>query len=373
MSTDEKPLNPSFIQNDPELKKKLHDTPLGEKFRPYEMFIMNPIPAVIDQCGYPTPNAKRIYGRLCRYQGAVGEAFPLHATIGKELHISRHNVIDALKDLEELGWILSKPTGGAKHYYFLKNRVLSTAEKIQDGSNDWEPCCKEHTGCTVHDLYNNRLKTKKDEKGDVQNLNNGCSESEQRMFSFCTSDVQKVHIGCSESEHIRDSSKENQEKESEKRIIEEGHIAPVETGEGVGVSEGSTSDEQVNPKDLTPDKKVSENRNPFVARDQRPISLKLINQGAAEIEELYKGAYEERVGVPMVSDKERGVLRSLVKEILIGGRDLSILRDIVLHDVADNAKANRTLGAIANIPRYQTWTSTVARDLTSLISRLMRS
>ena len=391
-----KPLKPSFVQKNAKLKKMLQDTPVGGDFRPYEVFIMHPIPAVIDMCDWPTPNAKRIYGRMCRYQGEKGEAFPLQGTVGKELSISRHGVIDALANLEEHGWIRSIPTGGAKFYRFLKNDVIALAEKIQSGER-FEPCCWAKPDCYVHDIYNQRRvewaeedakKNVKDEKKDasniiarivedakiaevaenvgenekvgVQKLNNGCSETEQLMFSICTTDVQKLHNGCSETEHIRESSEEGHKKELEKRINEKNHIAPAEAGEGVGVSGGSLSDGQVTPEDFSTGKKGSGDRKPFVARNPKPVSLDLINQGVAEIVELYMEAYEERVGVPMVSDKERGVLRSLVKQILVSGSDLSTLKDIILHDVADNSKANRTMGAIANLPRYQTWTATIA-------------
>ena len=103
---------------------------VGERFNPYQRFDGIFIPEAIYKYRGISPGAKLVYGRLCRYAGANGDAYPAVATLGNELGISREQTRLYLRELEALKFIQSDPEPGYRsHYFFLWHQAFSNGDR----------------------------------------------------------------------------------------------------------------------------------------------------------------------------------------------------------------------------------------------------
>lgn len=79
-----------------------------------------------------TPNSKLIYGRLLRYAGSDGAAFPKQETIAEELGISLSSVQNGIKLLVKVGLIEVEKRNKMYHesdkYHFLESTILGTSK-----------------------------------------------------------------------------------------------------------------------------------------------------------------------------------------------------------------------------------------------------
>lgn len=93
---------------------------VGERFNPHRVFTGVFIPDAV--YGHPelSSTAKLLYGRLCKFKGDRGDAYPAAITMAKELGISERQVFDHLARLVDEGFIDREPRlGTSTVYHFL--------------------------------------------------------------------------------------------------------------------------------------------------------------------------------------------------------------------------------------------------------------
>jgi len=92
----------------------------GDPFNPYKRFTGIFIPEAVYQDSCLSIGAKLIYGRLCRYAGEDGDAYPSVPTLGSELLISPKQARRYVRELENQGFIrVDRVAGRSSHYTFL--------------------------------------------------------------------------------------------------------------------------------------------------------------------------------------------------------------------------------------------------------------
>src|SRR5436305_363054 len=101
---------------------------VGERFNPYRMFHGSFIPEAVSRYRGISPGAKLIYGRLCRYAGEDGSAFPGLPTLALETGLRVTQARDYVKELEKSRFIevdresrhyRKDGRGGSNRYFFL--------------------------------------------------------------------------------------------------------------------------------------------------------------------------------------------------------------------------------------------------------------
>jgi len=106
---------------------------MGSRFNPYKRYNGIYIPDGIYQCQLLTPLSKLVYGRLLRYAGKNGRAYPKQETIAEELCVSRSGVIKAIRQLVENDFIEVEKGSRLKHesdsYFFLENEYTGECKK----------------------------------------------------------------------------------------------------------------------------------------------------------------------------------------------------------------------------------------------------
>ena len=120
---------------------------LGQVFNPYRFFTGLFIPECLAKYKGLPATAKLCWGRLARYAGKDGAAFPSQETLAKEIGINTRQCRNVLKSLEKEGFIKRiVPTGPDKwlhkttQYLFLWHKVFDgpktqTELKTKHGGN----------------------------------------------------------------------------------------------------------------------------------------------------------------------------------------------------------------------------------------------
>ena len=93
---------------------------IGQAFSPYKLFTGIFIPEGVCKCPDLSAGAKIVYGRLCRFAGEDGKAYPAVPTVGRELGISGKQARRYVRELEEKNFIRAdREPGRTSHYVFL--------------------------------------------------------------------------------------------------------------------------------------------------------------------------------------------------------------------------------------------------------------
>ena len=104
------------------------DLRVGQPFNPYKLYCGSFIPEPISKYRGLSPGAKVIYGRLCRYAGEDGSAFPAVPTLADETGIGETQARGYVKELEQQRFInvdrenrhyRKNGSGGSNGYTFL--------------------------------------------------------------------------------------------------------------------------------------------------------------------------------------------------------------------------------------------------------------
>lgn len=104
---------------------------IGQRFKPHRLFTGVFIPDAI--YGHPnlTATAKLIYGRLAKFQGERGEAYPAGTTLAEELGISERQAFEHLGNLVDEKLIEREPRKGTSTvYHFLWHECLEDTPKV---------------------------------------------------------------------------------------------------------------------------------------------------------------------------------------------------------------------------------------------------
>ncbi len=114
---------------DPDLRIQI-----GQRFNPYRRFNGCLIPEAICKLDNLSPGAKLTYGRLARYGGEDGNAYPALKTLGKEIGMSESQARGYVKELEAARLIevdrdnrhyQKDGSGGSNYYYFVWHEVFA--------------------------------------------------------------------------------------------------------------------------------------------------------------------------------------------------------------------------------------------------------
>ena len=86
-----------------------------------------------------SPGAKLCYGRLCRYSGKNGEAYPSYKELASELGVKERMAKNYIKELKDVGLIEVVRTKTTNHYYTLWHHVLEDSlrgnnHRVQDNA-----------------------------------------------------------------------------------------------------------------------------------------------------------------------------------------------------------------------------------------------
>ena len=93
---------------------------VGQRFNPFRLFTGIFIPEVVCEIKDISVGAKLVYGRLCRYAGERGEAWPAIETLAENLGISESTCRRCVQELEDYKLIEREfRTGHSTVYYFL--------------------------------------------------------------------------------------------------------------------------------------------------------------------------------------------------------------------------------------------------------------
>lgn len=98
---------------------------IGQRFNPHRLFTGIFIPDAVYRIKGLSPIAKLLYGRLCKYAGESGEAYPAGTTLAEEIGISERQVFEHLGRLVDVGLIEREPRAGTSTvYHFIWGELL---------------------------------------------------------------------------------------------------------------------------------------------------------------------------------------------------------------------------------------------------------
>jgi hypothetical protein len=123
---------------------------VGQRFNPYKLFKGMFIPEAVCRYRGISLGAKMIYGRLCRFAGEDGDAYPSIDSIASEIGIGETQARQYLRELERSGFISCERRTGEKggqtsnRYHFLWHEAFNGAvgkarKKPLEGVRKTEP------------------------------------------------------------------------------------------------------------------------------------------------------------------------------------------------------------------------------------------
>lgn len=128
---------------------------VGDRFNPYKLFVGSFIPNAIMRNKRLSSGAKICYARLAQYAGENGIAYPSHATLAKEIGVSKRSVINYIHELRDQGFIRvltrfneEKKEYESNIYEFLWHESLDDSLREPPGANPAQPLCN---SCTTPD------------------------------------------------------------------------------------------------------------------------------------------------------------------------------------------------------------------------------
>src|SRR5215472_4251878 len=107
---------------------------VGQPFNPYKCFNGSFIPEQICRYRGLSAGAKLVYGRLCRYAGENGTAYPSTSALAGEVGLSETQVRTYIKELENNRFLRvdrenrryrSNGSGGSNEYTFLFHKAFT--------------------------------------------------------------------------------------------------------------------------------------------------------------------------------------------------------------------------------------------------------
>jgi Helix-turn-helix domain len=120
---------------------------VGEPFNPYKMFNGIFIPDSICRWEYLSPGSKLVYGRLCRFAGKNGKAYPSIAALSKGIGISPKQARRYVRELEDEGFVRpQRAAGRASHYAFIwhsafNETAIPNAGVVEEAESETPPIC----------------------------------------------------------------------------------------------------------------------------------------------------------------------------------------------------------------------------------------
>ena len=106
-------------------------------------------------------NTKILLLVIMSYESKEGYSYPSHSRLTKETGLSKATLIKCLKELEELGYIISEKSTGSNNKYFIDNSIkISSSKSNTSAKNDTGSSTKNDTGVVLKMIHKNKQENK---------------------------------------------------------------------------------------------------------------------------------------------------------------------------------------------------------------------
>ena len=106
-------------------------------------------------------NTKILLLIIMSYESKEGCSYPSHSRLMKETGLSKSTLIKCLKELEELGYIISEKSTGSNNKYFINNSIkISSSKNDSSTKNNTSSSAKSDTGVVLNLVHKNKQENK---------------------------------------------------------------------------------------------------------------------------------------------------------------------------------------------------------------------
>ena len=106
-------------------------------------------------------NTKILLLVIMSYESKEGYSYPSHSRLMKETGLSKSTLIKCLKELEELGYIISEKAAGNNNKYFIDSSIkISSSKNDSSTKNDTGSSAKNDTGVVLNLVHKNKQENK---------------------------------------------------------------------------------------------------------------------------------------------------------------------------------------------------------------------
>ena len=106
-------------------------------------------------------NTKILLLVIMSYESKEGYSYPSHSRLIKETGLSKSTLIKCLKELEELGYIISEKSTGSNNKYFIDSSIkISSSKNDSSTKNDTSSSTKNDTGVVLNLVHKNKQENK---------------------------------------------------------------------------------------------------------------------------------------------------------------------------------------------------------------------
>ena len=106
-------------------------------------------------------NTKILLLVIMSYESKEGYSYPSHSRLIKETGLSKSTLIKCLKELEDLGYIISEKSTGSNNKYFIDSSIkISSSKNDSSTKNDTGSSTKNDTGVVLNLVHKNKQENK---------------------------------------------------------------------------------------------------------------------------------------------------------------------------------------------------------------------
>ena len=106
-------------------------------------------------------NTKILLLVIMSYESKEGYSYPSHSRLMKETGLSKSTLIKCLKELEDLGYIISEKAAGNNNKYFIDSSIkVSSSKNDSSTKNDTGSSTKNDTGVVLNLVHKNKQENK---------------------------------------------------------------------------------------------------------------------------------------------------------------------------------------------------------------------
>ena len=106
-------------------------------------------------------NTKILLLVIMSYESKEGYSYPSHSRLIKETGLSKSTLIKCLKELEELGYIISEKSTGSNNKYFIDSSIkISSSKNDTSTKNNTSSSTKNDTGVVLNLVHKNKQENK---------------------------------------------------------------------------------------------------------------------------------------------------------------------------------------------------------------------
>ena len=114
-------------------------------------------------------NTKILLLVIMSYESKEGYSYPSHSRLMKETGLSKSTLIKCLKELEELGYIISEKAAGNNNKYFIDSSIkISSSKNDSSTKNDTSSSNKNDTVVVLNLVHKNKQENKQNNNSDLE-------------------------------------------------------------------------------------------------------------------------------------------------------------------------------------------------------------